>query len=397
VNAADSVEASRQTAGRNWPLVVRRARAEDRDPVLGFASRTWDGWDYIPHAFDAWLDAPDGELLVGAVGDVAEGDRPLDHEGRPLETGDVIAVARVARLSNDEAWLEGIRVDPRVRGMAVATDLQVAELRWAAPLATVVRYATGERNEASHRLGARHGFELLASFRSYRWSADGSEEERRSPESPSGFDDGPRAAATARRQELLAELGAAGLVAPVDEADRWWESLSRDATFLAGQRLYEQRGWTLQELDQARFESHLQRTEVLVVGEPGEGGGSYRPGRDWALAILPAEVFPSEDVSLHLGLLCGEGRSALRLVSDICRSAASRGAADGTSDSLRFRQPQGSPLLEGHEADFAAAGFAVREWKLHILARPLDADHPPPELPDPSVLVIEEDSGPSPN
>ena len=30
-----------------------------------------------------------------------------------------------------EAWLEGIRVDPRVRGMNVATDLQVAELHWA--------------------------------------------------------------------------------------------------------------------------------------------------------------------------------------------------------------------------------------------------------------------------
>jgi hypothetical protein len=394
--AASGLTAEDTTAGgstaaqrRNWPLVVRRARAEDREQVLGFASRTWDGWDYIPHAFEAWLDASDGIMLVGAVGVVAAGARPLDHEGRPLEAGDVIAVARVARLSDDEAWLEGIRVDPRVREMDVATDLQVAELHWAAPLGSVVRYATGDRNKASHRLGARHGFELLASFRSYRWSADGSEEARRGPQSPSGFDAEPRAAATARRQELLAQLGTAGLVAPVEEAERWWQSLSRDATFLAGERLYEQRGWTLQELDQARFESHVQRAEVLVVGEPGESGGAYHASRDWALAILPAEVFPSEDVSLHLGLLCGEGRSALRLVTDICRIA---GAA---TDSLRFRQPEGSPLVTGLEAEFAAAGFAVREYLLHILARPLDADHPPPALPATSALIIEDDPTPS--
>lgn len=378
-----TAEGSTAAPGRNWPVVVRRARAEDREGVLGFASRTWDGWDYIPHAFDAWLDASDGVMLVGTVGVSGEGVQPVDHDGRPLETGEVIAVSRVARLSDDEAWLEGIRVDPRVRGMDVGTDLQVAELHWAAPLGSVVRYATGERNEASHRLGARHGFGLLASFRSYRWSADETDEERRGPESPSGFDDEPRAAATARRQELLSELGAAGLVAPVDETDRWWQSLSRDPTFQAGERLYELRGWTLQELGQARFESHVQRGEVLVVGEPGEGG--YHATRDWALAMLPAEVFPSEDVSLHLGLLCGEGRSALRLVSDIARITG------GATESLRFRQPEESPLIYGLEADFAAAGFAVRDWRLHILARPLDAANPPPEAPDPSALVIEND------
>ena len=351
--------------------------------MLAFASRTWDGWDYMPHAFDAWLDAPDGVMLVGAVGTPPDGSRAVDGDSRPLAAGEVIAVARVARLTDDEAWLEGIRVDPRVRGMDVATDLQVAELRWAAPLAGIVRYATGERNEASHRLGARHGFRLLATFRSYRWSESGQEEERHGPESPSGFDPEPRAVATARRQELLAALAGAGLVAPVDEAERWWQSLSRDATFLAGEQLYELRGWTLQELTQARFQSHVQRGEVLVVGEPAQAG---HPARDWALAILPAEVFPSEDVSLHLALLCGEGRRALRLVTDIAHSA---------TDSLRFRQPDGSPLVTGHEAAFAAAGFAVREWLLHILARPLDAAHPLPDPTDRSALVIEDDPTPS--
>ena len=33
-------------ATTNLPIAVRRARSSDRDPVLAFASRTRDGWDY---------------------------------------------------------------------------------------------------------------------------------------------------------------------------------------------------------------------------------------------------------------------------------------------------------------------------------------------------------------
>ena len=363
---------------RGWPLVVRRARAEDRDEVLAFATRTWDGWDYMPHAFDAWVDADDGVMLVGTVGE-AEGESPADREGQRLTSGAVVAVSRVARLSDDEAWVEGIRVDPRVRGLDVATDLQVAELHVAAPLATVVRYATGERNEASHRLGARHDFALLCSFRSYRWSATGEEEQRHGPDEPSGFDPEARSAATVERQTLLAALASGGLVAPVDEAAQWWDSLARDATFLAGERLYEYRNWALQELTDGRFLGHVQRGEVVVIGEP---PGTAAGATHWALAILPAESLPSEDASLHLALVCGEADGALRLVTEIARSGA---------DSLRFRLPEESPLASSPAANaaFSAAGFAPREWKLHILARPLDAANPPPPV-DPAALVIED-------
>ena len=32
----------------NLPIAVRRAQASDKEAVLSFATRTWDGWDYIP-------------------------------------------------------------------------------------------------------------------------------------------------------------------------------------------------------------------------------------------------------------------------------------------------------------------------------------------------------------
>ncbi len=109
---------------RPWPIVVRRARPTDREQVLAFATNTWNGHDYIPNAWAVWLEAGDGAFLVATVG------RPggLDVEGVALEIGAPVAITRIAMVADGEAWLEGIRVHPRVRGMGVASDLQVAEL-----------------------------------------------------------------------------------------------------------------------------------------------------------------------------------------------------------------------------------------------------------------------------
>ena len=343
---------------RDWPLVVRRARAEDGDAVLDFASRTWDGWDYVPHAWPVWLTADDGVLLVGCAGQPADGSAAVDRDGQELVVGRPLAVARVALTAPSEAWLEGIRVDPRVRGLDVATDMQIAELHWAQALgAGMVRYATGEHNEASHRLGARHDFELLTTFRTYWWSE--SEGDTEEDEDESGFGEEARAAAGALREATLARLANDGLIAMTGAG--WWARLADDATFRTGARLYEHRPWALQELTQDGFERHLAAGEVL---------GAQGEGERWALAILERGALPSEDISLHLGLLAGDGALAASLASAVRAAAGS---------SIRFRLPTDDPpLLRGHEQAFAAAGFRSREWKLHILARPLGAARPPP-------------------
>jgi GNAT superfamily N-acetyltransferase len=358
---------------RSWPLVVRRARAEDGPAVLSFASRTWDGWDYVPHAWPVWLAADDGVLLVGCAGQPADGSAPVDRDGQPLIIGRPLAVARVALTAPTEAWLEGIRVDPSVRGLDVATDMQVAELHRAQALgASTVRYATGEHNEASHRLGARHGFELLTTFRTYWWSESEADDDD-DDEDESGFGEEARAAAAALRDRTLARLASDGLVAAVDD-EAWWARLADDATFVAGARLYEHRPWALQELTPDRFEQHRAAGEVLAT-EDGEGR--------WALAVLERGALPSEDVSLHLGLLVGDGSLCLRLASAVRAAAAT---------SVRFRLPTDDPpLLRGYEQAFGAAGFRAREWTLHILARALDADHPPPARH--AGLVVERSAG----
>jgi len=273
-------------------------------------------------------------------------------------------------LLSTEAWLEGIRVDPALRGLDIATDMQVAELHWAAAQdATVTRYATGARNEASHRLGARHGFELLFAYRGYWWSPDADSDARE----PSAFDPAIRAAATERRAQLLDGLGGLGWLARPTEVGTLWASLSDDATFLAGQRLYEPRPWAMGELTAAAFARHVERGEVIVAGRP-----SGATGDGWALAILLREQLPGEDSSLRLALLVGDAPRVLELVEQ------ARALAGQT---LRFRIPDESPLrTSGHER-LLAAGYQSPDWKLHLLGRPMGSAYPIPRL-DPARVVL---------
>lgn len=371
----DAATLTTGVSSRGWPLVVRRARAADREAVLGFASATWDGWDYIPNAWPVWLNAADGAFLVGEVGKPIDGvgEGLVDTEGKPLEVGQPVAITRVAMISPTEAWLEGIRVDPRVRGMGVAADLQVAELHWsAAQQAQVVRYATGRDNVGSHRLGARDGINLLVRLRAWWWSATGSTEDDKGP---SAFNPEVREQATARRREALGRLGAAGMIATEhrDNVGELWRLLSGDPTFAGGHRLFEARSWALAALTEPLFRRHFERGEVLQSRGPVAGSG-------WAVAILVGEQLPSEDSGLRLALLSGEGAAAAALADKI-RTVVEQ--------PVRFRVAVDAPMVDGHEDAFRAAGFVTRDWEMHILARPMDAGHPIPGA-DPARVVLAE-------
>jgi GNAT superfamily N-acetyltransferase len=324
---------------------VRRARPEDEAAVVAFASDTWDGWDYIPNAWPVWLAATDGVMLVAH--------RPDDE--RP------VALTRVAMVSPTEAWLEGIRVDPALRGLEIASDLQVAELQWAAAQgANVIRYATSARNEGSHRLGARHGIELLFGFRNYWWSPDPDED----PDDPSAFEPEVREAATALRGRVLDTLARDGCVA-APGVGQLWQLVSDDAGFNAARRLYEPRPWALGELTAERFARHVQRGEVIHRGEP-------------ALAILTRQQFPGEDSSLRLSLLIGESESVVALVEKL-RTTAGK--------TVRFRIPENGPLADDLHDRLLAAGYRSPDFKLHILGRPIDSEHPIPDV-DPARVVM---------
>lgn len=129
-------------------LTFRPARPEDKQRVLEITARTWgEHGDYIPEVWDQWLTDPKGELTV------AEAD------------GVVIALGKITWQAEGQWWLEGLRVDPdqRLNGIGQAMNAYQLELikRWGGG---VVRYATGIRNDGSHRIAERAGFRVLARF-----------------------------------------------------------------------------------------------------------------------------------------------------------------------------------------------------------------------------------------
>ena len=341
---------------------------------MAFSTQTWGGWDYMPRAWPRWIDAADGVLLVGAVGS----DDALDADGAALPAGTVVAVVRLAMPAAGDAWLEGIRVDPRVRATDVATDLQVAELHWAAANgARIVRYATSARNEGSMRLGARGGFELIARLPGVSWDAPApagvAAGGDHGTHEPSGFDPQVQAEARRRRRALLDELAQHGLIASAEPAGELWQLLDADQSFNAAARLYEPRPWALEEMTEAKLAAHADRGEVLL--NDGEDGK--------AVAIVVADVAPAEDAAIRLAVLGGAPRAAFNLV-DTARRLAETG--------IRFRYAHGAPLVDTVEQLYRDAGYTFSEWPLHILARPIDEAHLVPPV-DPSALILADQPG----
>ena len=116
------------------PLTIRRARAEDREAVLAFCAQTWDWGDYIAEVWDAWLADAARHVRRGDVG------------------GQVMAVDKLTFLSDDEAFFEGLRIDPAYRGRGYAARFEEYMLAEAARQgARVVRLLTASTTRRSIR------------------------------------------------------------------------------------------------------------------------------------------------------------------------------------------------------------------------------------------------------
>lgn len=89
---------------------IRPVRAEDKPAVLAFCQHSFEWGDYIEHVFDDWL-SREGDFLAAEL------------DGR------VVGIVRIAYLGHgDQAWFEGMRVDPACRGRGVARALARAEV-----------------------------------------------------------------------------------------------------------------------------------------------------------------------------------------------------------------------------------------------------------------------------
>jgi ribosomal protein S18 acetylase RimI-like enzyme len=132
-------------------VMVRPAHQDDREAVLAFCQETWEDTDYIADVWKDWLTAESGALLVAV------------SEGQP------VGLIHLAMPSHEDAWLEGIRVDPKVRRQGVGRVLISQALVVAREQgARVARLFTSSENRAAQQLvTVRFGFQKVAEVGQY--------------------------------------------------------------------------------------------------------------------------------------------------------------------------------------------------------------------------------------
>lgn len=298
------------------PLEIRPARPDDRDAVLSFCARIWEGHDYLPQVWDEWLNDAQGLLLVAL------------REGVP------IAVARADLSLPHEAWLEGMRVDPAHHQEGVATALFEAQLEEVARRGVrVARLMTVGTNWPVHRMCTRLGFQRVARVRQrHRDLQRGTPPAAARPLEPGEWSVAQALLLGPARRGTLSFLQATG-------------------------GLYSRGGiWT--EWNETRLHEHLARGEVWVWEEK---------GRPAALAVISPHR--RRRGAFEIGLWEGPAGAGARLLEALAHRPELPPAEPARPLGLRLALPAETRRL--HRAA-AAAGYRFlpgRRWEMWIFER----------------------------
>jgi GNAT superfamily N-acetyltransferase len=132
-------------------VTIRPATHDDYEGIVAFTSDTWadrGGSDYIPDVYHDWIDKPDAATLLADAGDRIAG------------------IAQIVALSGDEAWAQGMRVNPVDRGAGVSVAINTALFDWARERgATVARNMVFSWNVAGLGASWAAGFRPCTEFR----------------------------------------------------------------------------------------------------------------------------------------------------------------------------------------------------------------------------------------
>jgi len=212
-------------------LTVRQAELDDYEDVAAFTSDTWsdrrDDGDYIPRVFEDWVesDGPRQRTFVADAGD------------------DVAGIVQLVRLSEHEAWAQGMRTNPDYRGSGVGLQLVHAGFDWAREHgATVARNMVFSWNVMGLGHSRAAGFAPATEFRWVHPTPD-------------------RSASPGR--EVTDDVNAAWRY--------WQDSDARDR--LRGLALHTEESWALAELTRDRLAAARDERDGLLVVQ-GESAGT---------------------------------------------------------------------------------------------------------------------------
>ncbi|MFB6197905.1 MAG: N-acetyltransferase family protein, partial [Halobacteriaceae archaeon] len=209
---------------------IRQAELDDHEDVVGFTQDTWDGGDYIPRVFKDWVES-DGPRQRTLVAD-------LD--------GEVIGVMQMSRVSDYEAWAQGMRMNPEYRGLGISTQLSFGGFRWARDQgARIARNMVFSWNIMGLGQSRAVGFEPVAEF---RWAE---------PE-PDGE----------------ASLNASVTTDPDAAYGYWIHSTARER--LSGLALHAEESWCVAELTRSTLQEAANEDRLLVIEDNGIRGFTYQ-------------------------------------------------------------------------------------------------------------------------
>lgn len=127
-------------------LKVRKMRLSDRERMIEIVKGIWDGHDYLPLVFDSWVNDKKG-MFIAAVD----------------KNDELVGFEKLTMLSEEDAWIEGLRKDMSsgVKGVGrFLTQYILRELAKDSRIRTV-RFATYFQNNESIGLFSKLGFRVL--------------------------------------------------------------------------------------------------------------------------------------------------------------------------------------------------------------------------------------------
>jgi GNAT superfamily N-acetyltransferase len=128
-------------------VTVRPALETDTPAVMELSSHIWDGEDYVPYVWSDWLSDVQGMLVVA------------ENETR------IVGLGKLTCLSEEDWWLEGLRVHPEYEGRGIASQIHEHLMNvWIKIGRGTIRLGTASFRLPVQHLCDRLGFEKIAEF-----------------------------------------------------------------------------------------------------------------------------------------------------------------------------------------------------------------------------------------